>query len=84
MVKTLPDPYINVKVTFDKEIHYGENNEKSKTIRVKKRAFYATSTGMFIVPGTWKEYNGSFLPSGEERDKVAPKDIIHWEYDRIV
>ena len=74
---TLPEPNIDVMITYKKEFKRGETTHKEV---VTKRGFYSKSFNNFAIPPSYQKFNGVLLPHGWGGDHISADQIIKWEY----
>ena len=78
MIDSLPKPYIDVMIEFEKT-RYIDINGKRRTEIVKKRGFYSDSFKKFFVPQRYSMFNGRLLPHSFEHIALEKKEVISWE-----
>ena len=89
----IPEPYINIMVTYKKEIGYGPYRERKVIETVTKRGFYC-GDGVRIdgshydiaIPPDWQNFTFSdgtiaLLPHGWGGDRLTMAQVINWKYD---
>lgn len=76
MENNLPEPFIDVYVTYLIKMH-PDSNHKTK---VKKRGFYNGILNHFSIPHEYSYFNGKLLPGGLDGKIIQIKDVIDWEY----
>jgi len=76
----LPEPWVDLKITYKKIITFGPYNDQSRKEVVTKRGFYSNLFNYFCVPPTYAYFNKVLLPNGWGGDRILPNKIIKWEY----
>lgn len=77
---SLPEPFKNVMVTYNKTITFGPYHDQVKKQVVTKMGFYSDLFNNFAVPPEWRKFNGVLLPHGFGGDHIPIDKIIKWKY----
>lgn len=77
---TLPLPFENVMITYEKTTTYGAYNMKTQTSIVTEMGFYSNLFNHFAIPPEWRNFNGVLLPHGFGGKKLAIDKVIKWEH----
>lgn len=80
MTTTLPTPFIDVMITFEKTISSGYYGLDKRKEVISKRGFYSDLFNHFAIPPEYRKFNGRLLPHGFGGDRLNEKDVIKWEY----
>ena len=75
----LPQPFVDVMITYEKTTTYGAYNMQSRKAIVTERGFYSKLFNNFSIPPEYQFFNGVLLPHGFGGTKLSIDKVIKWE-----